>query len=73
MIFSVSIIATLASLFPLLVNGQIVDLAPRSSPLVKRAQLPRVSPKYNHDFEFPLPIMPVKELSTSVLLLPIRS
>lgn len=75
MILSVSILATLASLFPLLVNGQTVNFASRSSshgPLAKRAQIARVSPNYNHDFEFPLPVMPVKQPSTSAPLLPIR-
>lgn len=77
MIIPASILATLASLLPLFVNGQTVapvgsvSLSPRSGNLVGRA--PRVSPKYNHDFEFPLPIMPVKEPSESVLLFLVRS
>lgn len=79
MILPVSVLATLAILLPLFVNGQNVApvgsifLSPRSDNLVGRAPSPRVSPKYNHDFEFPLPIMPVKESLASVLLFLVRS
>lgn len=75
MILSVSILATLASLLPLFVNGHNVDhisLSSRSGSLVGRQSArARVSPKYNHDFEFPLPIMPVKEPLTSVFPFPV--
>ncbi|KAL7271847.1 hypothetical protein RUND412_005363 [Rhizina undulata] len=34
-------------------------------PLLVTAQTPRRSPAYNHDFEFPLPIIPVKQPSAT--------
>ncbi|KAG0634215.1 Cupredoxin [Tuber brumale] len=43
--------AALAALLPLLANAQTV--------------VPRVSPPYNYEFQFPLPIMPVKTPTTS--------
>ncbi|KAH0602238.1 uncharacterized protein H6S33_009879 [Morchella sextelata] len=47
------IAASLAALLPLLANAQVPRI------------IPRESPSYNHDFEFPLPIMPVKQPLTS--------
>lgn len=43
------IAASLVALLPLLANAQIIPITLRESP------------SYNHDFEFPLPIMPVKQ------------
>ncbi|RPB06988.1 hypothetical protein P167DRAFT_609751 [Morchella conica CCBAS932] len=47
------IAASLVALLPLLANSQIIPITLRESP------------SYNHDFEFPLPIMPVKQPLTT--------
>lgn len=70
MVLSVDILTALTALLPLFVDGHNLDSLP--DPLVRRGQLERVSPKYNHDFEFPLPIMPVKQPLALVLLFLIR-